>query len=257
MNIVVIGGTGLIGSRTVARLRRSGHEAIAASPASGVDTMTGEGLAAAMAGADVVVDLANSPSFEDRAVMDFFQTSGRNLMAAGVAAGVRHHVVLSVVGTDRLQGSGYFRGKQAQEHLVRDAGIPFTIVRSTQFFEFMGAIAKMAAVDGAVRVATAPVEPIAADDVAEAVAGVALAAPAGGMIEIAGAEHFRLCDAVARYLEAVGDPREVIPDPAASYYGVTLDERSLVPATGARRGATRYADWLGRMAQPAPALQPA
>lgn len=255
MKIVVIGGTGLIGSKTVERLRRKGHQVVAASPNTGVDTITGAGLAAALTGAAVVVDLANAPSFEDDAVMAFFKTSGRNLLSAEAAAGVTLHVALSVVGTERLQASGYFRGKQAQEETIRSAGIPFTIVRSTQFFEFMGVIANAATAGGTARIATAPVEPIAADDVADAVAAIALAAPAGGVIEIAGPERHRLCDAVARYLARAGDRREVIPDPSAAYYGVVLDERSLVPAADARRGATRYADWLARVAQPAPALQ--
>jgi len=202
MKIVIIGGSGLIGAKTVERLRKKGHEVVAASPKSGVNTITGEGLADALKGADVVVDLANSPSFEDKAVLEFFETAGRNLHAAETAAGVRHHVALSVVGTERLQGSGYFRAKMAQENLIKRSAIPSTIVRATQFFEFMGAIAESSAVGETVRLSTAYMQPIAADDVAEAMTDVALAAPVNGMIEIAGPERARISDLVGRFLSA-------------------------------------------------------
>lgn len=252
MKIVVIGGSGLIGSRTVERLRRRGHEVIAASPASGVDTITGEGLGDALAGAEVVIDLANAPSFEDRAVMDFFRTSGRNLLAAEAAAGVAHHVALSVVGTQRLQDSGYFRAKLAQETLIRASSVPFTIVHSTQFFEFMGAIAQSGSGDGGIRVSSATVQPIAADDVADVVADIALGEPSGTIVEIAGPDRMPLGEAVARYLAAVHDPREVVASADAAYFGVMLDDRSLVPDADARIGAIRFSDWLARLAPPAP-----
>lgn len=250
MKIVVIGGTGLIGSRTVERLRRKGHEVLAASPDSGVDTVTGEGLADALSGATVVIDLANSRSFEDRAVMDFFKTAGRNLLAAENSAGVRHHVALSVVGTERLQDSGYFRGKLAQEELISASGVAYTIVRSTQFFEFLGAIAKAGNVDGTFRISPAPVQPIAADDVADMVADVALGAPTGGIVEIAGPDRLPLNEAVAGYLAAVGDPRRVIAEADAPYFGVVLGNNSLVPGERARTGPTRLNDWLARLASP-------
>jgi uncharacterized protein YbjT (DUF2867 family) len=225
MKIVIIGGSGLIGAKTVERLRKKGHEVVPASPKSGVNTITGEGLADALNGADVVVDLANSPSFEDKAVLEFFETAGRNLHAAETAAGVRHHVALSVVGTERLQGSGYFRAKMAQENLIKRSAIPSTIVRATQFFEFMGAIAESSAVGETVRLSTAYMQPIAADDVAEAMTDVALAAPVNGMIEIAGPERARISDLVGRFLSATRDPREVTADARAPYFG--LDERSI------------------------------
>lgn len=248
MKIVVIGGTGLIGSKTVERLRRNGHEVLAASPDSGVDTFTGEGLADALSGTAVVIDLANSRSFEDRAAMDFFRTAGRNLLAAETAAGVRHHVALSVVGTERLQESGYFRAKLTQEELIRASGVGYTIVRSAQFFEFLGAIAKDGNVDGTFRISPAPVQAIAADDVADMVTDVALAAPTGGIVEIAGPEQLPLSEAVARYLAAIGDPRKVVAAVDAPYFGVVLDKSSLLPGEHARIGATHLADWLGRMA---------
>lgn len=215
MKIVVIGGTGLIGSKVVARLAAQGHEVIAASPKTGVNALTGEGLAEALAGAQVVVDVANSPSFEDNAVLDFFQTSGRNLAAAEKAAGVGHHVALSVVGTDKLSQSGYFRAKIAQEAQIRDAGIPYTIVRSTQFLEFLGGIAHSGAEGDVVRLSAALIQPIASDDVAEAVADHALADPVNGMVDIAGPERFRMDELVQRYLEATADPRKVVTDPEA------------------------------------------
>lgn len=246
MKIVVIGGTGLIGSKTVERLRNKGHEVVAASPNSGVDTITGEGVAQALAGAEVVIDLANSPSFEDKAVLEFFRTSGRNLLGAEAVAGVKHHIALSVVGTERLQGSGYFGGKLAQEELIRSSGIPFTIVHSTQFYEFMGAIAQSGTDGNTVRLSPAHVQPIAADDVADVMADVALAPPVNGTVEIAGPDRVRLDELVARYLKAVGDPRKVTADPHALYFGVELDDSSLVPGSAARIGPTRFEDWLGR-----------
>lgn len=249
MKIVVIGGSGLIGSKTVGRLRNKGHEAVAASPNSGVNTITGEGLAQVLEGAQVVIDVANSPSFDDAAVLDFFETSGRNLMAAEAAAGVKHHVALSVVGTDRLQGSGYFRGKMAQENLIKQAGIPYTIVRSTQFFEFMSAIAQSGTVGQTVHVSSAYVQPIAADDVADAMTDVALAAPQNGTLEIAGPERVRLSELVGQYLAVTQDARRVIADAHAGYFGVELDDRSLVPGDRPRIGATRFGDWLSHSAR--------
>src|SRR5215469_16212995 len=236
MKIVVIGGTGLIGSKTVAILRPGGHEVVAASPKSGVNTITGEGLKEAMAGTEVVVDLANSPSFEDKAVLEFFETSGRNLLAAEAAAGVRHHVALSIVGTDRTADNGYFRAKVAQEKLIVASGIPYTIIRATQFMEFLRAIADAGADGNVVRLSPGLFQPIAADDVAETVAEVALAAPRNGIVEIAGPERAPFNEIVARYLRAIGDPRQVIRDPEARYYGGRVEERSLVPLCEARLG---------------------
>jgi uncharacterized protein YbjT (DUF2867 family) len=249
MKIVVIGGSGLIGSKTVERLRSKGHEVVAASPNSGVNTLTGEGLAEALEGAQVVIDLANSPSFEDKAVLDFFETSGRNLTTAEAKAGVKHHVALSVVGTERLQGSGYFRGKMAQENLIKGAGVPYTIVRSTQFFEFMGAIAQSGTVGQSVHVSSAYVQPIAADDVADAMTDVALAAPLNGTMEIAGPERVRLNELVGQLLTMTQDTRKVIADAHAPYFGVELDDGSLVPGDNPRIGATRFVDWLSRTAR--------
>jgi uncharacterized protein YbjT (DUF2867 family) len=246
MKIVVIGGTGLIGSKTVERLRRKGHDVVAASPSSGVNTVTGEGLAAALAGAQVVVDLANSPSFEEKAALAFFEAAGRNLLSAEASAGVRHHVALSVVGTDRMQAMGYFRAKLLQETLIRRSGIPYTIVHATQFFEFVGAIAQSGTVGSTVRVSPAAFQPIAADDVAAAMADVALAEPANGMIEIAGPERAALSEFVARLLKATNDPRKVVVDKSARYYEVDIDDRTLVPDDGARLGPTRFEDWLDR-----------
>lgn len=244
MKIVVIGGTGLIGSKTVERLRAKGHEVVAASPNSGVNTITGEGLAEALAGAQVVVDLANSPSFEDKAVMDFFQTSGRNLLGAEKMAGVKHHIALSVVGTDRLQGSGYFRGKKAQEDMIRESGIPYTIVHSTQFYEFMGSIAQSGTAGGKALVSTALVQPIASDDVADVMVQVALSEPLNGIMEIAGPDRVPLNELVARYLKRFDDPREVVADPHALYFGVELNDGSLVPGADPRIGQIRFDDWL-------------
>jgi uncharacterized protein YbjT (DUF2867 family) len=245
MKIVVIGGTGLIGSKVVALLRQRGQEVLAASPNSGVNTLTGEGLPEALAGAQVVVDLANSPSFEDAAVMKFFQTSGRNLLAAEAAAGVRRHVALSIVGTDRSD-NGYFRAKVAQEKLIESSGIPYTIVRSTQFLEFLGAIAASSADGNVVRISPGLFQPIASDDVAAFVADVALAAPRNGIVEIAGPERAPFNEFVARYLKAVGDPRVVVSDPEARYFGDRVEELSLVPLGEARLGRIALDEWLRR-----------
>jgi uncharacterized protein YbjT (DUF2867 family) len=244
MKILVIGGTGLIGSKTVAILRQDGHEVIAASPKSGVNTITGEGVKQAVAGAQVVIDLANSPSFEDKAVLEFFETSGRNLLAAEAAAGVRHHVALSIVGTDRTPDNGYFRAKVAQEKLIEASGIPYTIVRATQFLEFLGAIAASGADGNTVRISPGLFQPIAADDVAATVAEVALAAPRNGIVEIAGPECAPFNEIVARYLKAVGDPHTVVSDPEARYFGGRVEERSLVPLGEARLGRIGLDEWL-------------
>jgi uncharacterized protein YbjT (DUF2867 family) len=246
MKIVVIGGTGLIGSKTVKILRDAGHEVAAASPGTGVNTITGEGLAEALIGTRVVLDLANSPSFEDKAVLEFFETSGRNLLAAEAAAGVAHHVALSVVGTERLQESGYFRGKLVQEKLIKASGIPYTIVHSTQFFEFLGGIVKSGAEGDIVRLSPAYVQPIASDDVATVMADVALAEPVNGTIEIAGPERVRLSELVTRYLKATNDPREVASDVEARYFGAKLDDRSLVPGADPRLGAIGFEEWFRR-----------
>jgi uncharacterized protein YbjT (DUF2867 family) len=246
MKIVVIGGTGLIGSKTVAILRQGGHEALAASPNTGVNTITGEGLAQALVGAQVVVDLANAPSWEDKAVLEFFETSGRNLLAAEAAAGVRHHVALSIVGTDRAPDNGYFRAKVAQEKLIETSGIPYTIIRSTQFMEFLSGIAASGMEGNIVRMSPGLFQPIAADDVAAIVADVALAAPRSGIVEIAGPEQAPFNEIVARYLKAVGDPREVVSDPEARYFGGRVEERSLVPLGEARLGRIGLDEWVRR-----------
>jgi uncharacterized protein YbjT (DUF2867 family) len=246
MKIVVIGGTGLIGSKTVAILRQGGHEVLAASPKSGINTITGEGLKDALAGAQVVIDLANSPSFEDKAVMEFFETSGRNLLAAEAAAGVRHHVALSIVGTDRTPDNGYFRAKVAQEKLIVASGIPYTIIRATQFMEFLRAIADAGADGNVVRLSPGLFQPIAADDVAVSVADVALAAPRNGIVEIAGPERGPFNEIIARYLKAVGDPRQVVRDPEARYWGGRVEEHSLVPLGEARLARIGLDEWLRR-----------
>jgi uncharacterized protein YbjT (DUF2867 family) len=246
MKIVVIGGTGLIGSKTVDILRQGGHEVVAASPKSGINSITGEGLTEAMAGTQVVIDLANSPSFEDRAVLEFFETSGRNLLPAEAAAGVRHHVALSIVGTDRTPDNGYFRAKVAQEQLIEASGSPYTIIRSTQFLDFLGRIADSSAEGNLVRLSPGLFQPIAADDVAAIVAEVALAAPRNGIVEIAGPERAPFNEIVARYLQAVGDPRAVVRDPEARYYGGRVEERSLVPLGDARLGRIGFDEWLRR-----------
>jgi uncharacterized protein YbjT (DUF2867 family) len=245
MKIVVIGGTGLIGSKTVAILRQGGHEVLAASPKSGVNSITGEGLAEAMAGAQAVIDLTNSPSFEDRAVLEFFETSGRNLHAAEAATGVRHHVALSIVGTDRSD-NGYFRAKVAQEKQIKASGIPYTIIRATQFLEFLGGIAASSADGNMVRLSPGLFQPIAADDVAPIVAEIALAAPQNGIVEIAGPERAPFDEIVARYLKAVGDPHEVVRDPEARYFGGRVEEFSLVPLGEARLGRIGLDEWLRR-----------
>lgn len=245
MKIVVIGGTGLIGSKTVAILRQGGQEVVAASPESGVNTITGEGLKQATAGAQVVIDLANSPSFEDKAVLEFFETAGRNLLAAEAAAGVRHHVALSIVGIDRTD-NGYFRAKVAQEKLIVASGIPYTIIRSTQFLEFLGGIADSSMDGNVIRLPPSLFQPIAADDVAPIVAEVALAAPRNGIVEIAGPERVPFNEIVARYLKAIGDPREVVRDPEARYWGSRIEERSLVPLGEARLGRIGLDEWLRR-----------
>jgi uncharacterized protein YbjT (DUF2867 family) len=246
MKIVVIGGTGLIGSKLVTRLTGSGHEAVAASPASGVDTLTGEGLGEALAGAQVVVDVSNSPSFEDAAVLEFFETSTRNLLDAEDAAGVGHHVALSVVGTQRLADSGYFRAKIAQEKLISGSSVPWSVVHATQFFEFVGSIARAATDGDTVRLAPVLIQPMAADDVAAAVARTAAGAPLTGVVEVAGPEQFRLDELVRQGLSTQDDPRHVVADPAARYFGAELAERTLLPGDDAVLSATRFADWLTR-----------
>ncbi|MBR0756074.1 SDR family oxidoreductase [Bradyrhizobium jicamae] len=245
MKIVVIGGTGLIGSKTVAILRQGGHEVVAASPKSGVNTITGEGLKDAVAGAQVVIDLANAPSWEDKAVLEFFETSGRNLLAVESAAGVRHHVALSIVATDRTD-NGYFRAKLAQEKLIEASGMPYTIIRATQFMEFLRGIADSSADANRVRISPVLFQPIASDDVAANVADVALAPPRNGIVEIAGPERAPFNDIVARYLKAVGDPREVVSDPKAGYFGGQVEETSLVPLGEARLGRIGLDEWLRR-----------
>jgi uncharacterized protein YbjT (DUF2867 family) len=244
MKIVVIGGTGLIGTRLVNKLRQGGHDVVAASPNSGVNTITGEGLAAALAGAEVVVDVANSPSLDGQAALEFFETSGRNLLAAEAAAGIRHHVALSIVGADRLAESAYLRAKLAQERLIKASKIPFTIVRSTQFFEFMSGIAKDATTGQTVRLSPAPVQPIAADDVAAALANVAVGAPANATIEVAGPDRMGLDELVRRFLGAIKDARQVVADAHARYFGAELNDQSLTPGDSPRVGRTRFADWL-------------
>ena len=246
MKIVVIGGTGLIGSKTVPILRQGGHEVVAASPKSGVNTITGEGLKEAMAAAQVVIDLANSPSFQDKAVLEFFENSGRHLLPAEAAAGVRHHIALSIVGIDRTPDNGYFRAKVGQEKLIETSGIPYTIIRSTQFLEFLRGIADSSTDGNIVRLSPGLFQPIAADDVAAIVAEVALAAPRNGIVEIAGPERAPFNEIVARYLKAVGDPREVVSDRDALYYGGRVEERSLVPLGEARLGRIGFDEWLRR-----------
>jgi len=246
MKIVVIGGTGLIGKNLVNRLRQQGHEVIAASPNTGVNTLTGEGLAEALAGARVVVDVANSPSFEDRAVMEFFQTSGRNLLAAEAAAGVRHHLALSVVGTERLPDSGYLRAKAAQEELIKASKIPYTILHSTQFFEFAGSIIKEGTDGAAIHLSPALFQPIASDDVAAALAALAVGPPLNGMVEIAGPEKISMDQFAQKFLAASHDKCQVTPDVHARYFGTELNDRSLTPGDNPRIGPTRFDDWLNR-----------
>jgi uncharacterized protein YbjT (DUF2867 family) len=246
MKLVIIGGTGLIGSKLVATLREHGHDAVAAAPNTGVNTLTGEGLAEALHGAAVVVDVSNSPSFEDAAVMDFFTTSTRNLLEAAAAAGVQHYVALSVVGTERLSESGYFRAKIAQEQLITASAIPYSIVHATQFFEFIKSIAAGATEGNTVRLAPVLVQPMAADDVAKAVGRVAVGTPVNGIVEVAGPEQFRLDELIREGLSARQDPREVVADPGTRYFGALLGERTLVPADGARLGEIRFQEWLGQ-----------
>src|SRR5262245_12284845 len=252
MKIVIVGSSGFVGSRLVAMLTRDGHEAMAASRRSGVDAVTGEGLAEALRGASVVVDVSNSPSFEDAAVMKFFKTSTHNLLAAEAAAGVGHHVALSVVGTERLLRSGYLRAKFAQEKLIKESPVPYSIVQATQFFEFLSRIAVAATHGNAVRVPSVLIQPIAADDVVRAVAKIGTAAPLNGTVEIGGPEPFYLDGLIQRLLGAGNDPREVIADPHARYFGTELDERSLVAGDEAQLGEIRFDDWLGRVPHQAP-----
>jgi uncharacterized protein YbjT (DUF2867 family) len=250
MKLVIIGGTGLIGSKLVSRLREHGHEAVPASPDTGVNTLTGQGLADVLRGASVVVDVSNSPSFEEKAVMDFFTTSTRNLLQCAAAAGVKHYVALSVVGTERIPDSPYLRAKEAQEALIKGGGIPYSIVHATQFFEFVKRIADEATVGTTVRVPSILIQPMAAEDVAKAVGRIAVGAPLNGAVDVAGPEQFRFDDLIRQGLEARNDPREVIVDPQAQYFGAVLGERSLIPAGDARLGEIRFQQWLGR-----PALQ--
>jgi uncharacterized protein YbjT (DUF2867 family) len=249
MKIVVIGGTGLIGSKLVEQLRKRGHEPLAASPDTGVNTLTGEGLAEALEGADVVVDVANAPAWDDAAVLHFFQTSSRNQLAAETAAGVRHHITLSVVGTDRLPESGYFRAKAAQEEIVKAGLTPYTIVRATQFFEFIGRIADSSTDGNTVRLSPALIRPEAADDVAATLADVAVGAPLNDTVELAGPEAFRLDELARRFLSASDDPRQVTADVHARYFGAELDDRSLTPGDDARIAPTRFEDWLSQSAR--------
>ena len=251
MKIVIIGGTGLIGSKLVRMLQEHGHQAVAASPNTGVNTITGEGLAEALVGASVVVDVSNSPSFEDAAVLKFFETSTGNILKAEAAAGVRHHVALSVVGTERLQQSGYFRAKMAQEKLIQESSIPYSIVHATQFFEFVKSIADGATVGNTVRLAPVLIQPMAAEDVASAVARTAVGAPINGIVEVAGPEQFRLDELVRRALAARHDPRKVAADPQTRYFGAKLGERMLVPGADAKLGEIRFEDWLSQSAVPA------
>ena len=252
MRIVVIGGTGLIGSKLVAKLRDHGHEAVAASIDTGVNTLTGQGLREALSGADVVVDVSNSPSFEAAAVLNFFETSTRNLLAAEAAEGVRHHVALSVVGTDRLSESGYFRAKIAQEELIKAGPIPYSIIHATQFFEFVKSIADAATSGNAVKLSSALIQPMAADDVASAVGRIAVGPPVNGIVEVAGPEQFRLDGLIRLGLATKSDPREVISDPQARYFGALLQERTLLPGANATLASTRFEDWMAQsVPQPA------
>lgn len=251
MKIVVIGGSGLIGSKVVTQLRQRGHDVLAASPSTGVNVVTGEGLADAFADTQIVIDVANSPSFETAAALAFFEASGRNVLAAEKAAGVKHHVALSVVGTERLLAFGYFGAKLGQEGLIKNSGQPYTIVRATQFFEFVGGIAQEATQGNTVRVSPARFQPMAAEDVAAAVVDAALAEPVNGTIEVAGPESVQMDQLIRKFLAARNDPKEVITDPAARYFGITLDDRSLTPDAGARIGKITFDEWLRR--QPAAA----
>jgi uncharacterized protein YbjT (DUF2867 family) len=248
VKIIIIGGTGLIGTKVVKNLREKGHEVVAASPSKGVNSVTGEGLAQALVGGQVVVDVANAPSWEDKAVLEFFETSGRNLLAAEAAAGVGHHLALSVVGTDRLLASGYFRAKMAQENLIKASPIPYTIVRATQFFEFVGGIAQSATEGQTVRLPPVLMQPIVSDDVAAVMVEAALAKPLNGTVDLAGPEPIRQDDLVRQFLNATGDTRTVITDPKALYYGIKVNDQSLMPGNNPRLGSTRFANWLNRNA---------
>jgi uncharacterized protein YbjT (DUF2867 family) len=244
MKIVVIGGSGLIGSKVVNTLRAAGHDVLAASPSSGVNAVTGQGVREAVTGAQVVVDVANSPSFEDKAVLEFFEKSSRNLLSAEAEAGVRHHVALSVVGTDRMLAAGYFRAKMAQENLIKASSIPYTILRATQFFEFVGAIAQSGTEGQAVRLPPALMQPIVSDDVAAAVADIALTEPCNGIVEVGGPEKIRMDELARRFFAATHDSRPIITDPQAGYFGTPVDDQSLVPGPNARVGKATFGDWL-------------
>jgi len=254
MKIAVIGGSGLIGSRLVTKLREQGHEAVAASPKSGVNTITGDGLAEALKGASVVVDVTNSPSWEDAAVLEFFETSTRNQLAYEAAAGVAHHVALSVVGTERMLASGFFRAKMAQENLIKASSIPYTIIRATQFFEFVKSIIDFSTEGNKVRLAAGLIQPMAADDVASLVGRIATGAPVNGTVEIGGPEKVRLDELGRQFLAARKDPREVVADTNAGYYGVRVSERTLIPEDDAQLGETRFETWLNQSAEQAPRL---
>src|ERR1700716_2498811 len=256
MKIVVIGGTGLIGSKLATKLREHGHEAVAATPNSGVNSLTGEGLAEVLKSASIVVDVSNSPSWEDAAVLKFFETSTRNLLTYEATAGVGHHVALSVVGTDRLSESGYFRAKIAQEKLIKESSIPYSIVHATQFFEFLKGLADISVVGGKVRLPPVLFQPMAADDVASAVGRVAVGQPVNGIVEIGGPEQFRVDELVRRRLASIKDPREVIADPNAHYSGAKVSERTLVPGNDARLGETRFEIWLTQPAAQIPSAHP-
>ncbi len=246
MKILIIGGSGLIGSKVVANLRQLGYDVVIGSPSTGINTMTGEGLADAVKGAQIVIDLSNSPSFEDKAVLDFFETSGRNLLAAEEAAGVKHHIALSVVGTERMLDSGYFRAKMAQENLIKASKVPYTIVRSTQFFEFLGGIAQYGTVNNEIHLSPAMVQPISSDDIAAIVSDTALAQPINGTFDAAGPEKVGLADLMKRYLTALGDKRVVVADPNAAYYGAQLSDQSLTPIGEARVATTGFAAWISK-----------
>lgn len=246
MKILIIGGSGLIGTKVAANLRQLGYEVLIGSPSTGINTITGKGLADAVKGAQVVIDLSNSPSFEDQAVLDFFETSGRNLLAAEEAVGVRHHIALSVVGTERMLDSGYFRAKMAQENLIKASKVPYTIVRSTQFFEFLGGIAQYGTVGNEIRLSPAHVQPISSDDIAAIVSDTALAQPIDGTFDAAGPEKVGLAELMKRYLHALGDKRAVVPDANATYYGAQLNDQSLTPIGEARIGATGFSAWISK-----------
>jgi uncharacterized protein YbjT (DUF2867 family) len=248
MKIVVIGGSGLIGKKLIPLLKERGHEAVSASPSSGVNTLTGEGLAETLAAAQVVVDVSNSPSWADDAVMEFFDKSTRNLLAAEAAAGVGHHIALSVVGADRMTDSGYMRAKVNQEKVIEAGGLPYSIIRATQFFEFLGGIADSGAEGDTVRLSTAPMQPLAADDVAAALADIAVGAPLNATVELAGPERMSIAEFVGRFMAASGDKRTVVADPKAPYYGAAMDERGIAPGANSRLGPTRFEDWFSRKA---------